>query len=74
VRFARAGIELVRLAQLGKRSRIERVVGTEVAAAAGVSVEVMVWVTVTVSSSSLEEEGVGVVEGRVMLREREMVG
>ena len=65
VMFARAVMLLVKLAQLGNTSPIERTVGVDVAAA---MVEVTIWVTVTTSPWS-----VAVVEAVVLLELVELV-
>ena len=65
VMFARAVMLLVKLAQLGNTSPIERTVGVDVA---GAMVEVTIWVTVTTSSWSVVAvvEVVEVVGGAVL--------
>jgi hypothetical protein len=66
VMFARAVMLLVKLAQLGNTSPIERTVGVDVA---GAMVEVTIWVTVTTSSWAV----VAVVEVVVELLDVESV-
>jgi hypothetical protein len=61
---------LVKLAQLGKRSDIERRVGEEVAA---LRVEVMVWVTVTTSTPESVDVELGEVEVGLSVVDEEVV-
>ena len=60
---------VVKLAQLGKRSDIERMVGEEVAA---LRVEVMVWVTVTTSTPESVDVELGEVEVGVSVVDEEV--